>query len=279
MRCVTISALVVGSAVGAAGTAGAYPSSYGAQYVQIGASSSSSSDGNATAIRAYLGHEPMPQSFVDDAAGFFWVGVTLPDNTFIQVGTVTHSWGCTSSNYGYFAAFDYRGNWTEWGGNGVGGANTCGATISTYGQFTMFRGNPTTNNQGQTICYWQFRLPTGALTPITIGDPDCDTGTQLPAVYSELSAPDGEYVSTSDTMGPAGAYPALQTQHTVNGSYANTAHAHASYSVGPPVYNTFCPPTNVIGDNKSSYTTQADHAGFGTSLTGYGCTSNGGSLW
>ena len=259
--CLCLGVAVVGSAQS---RAIAVPGTYNGTVVQIGTASTDANDRNSVGVAAYLGHEPMPQTFVDQAAGYFWIGLTLPDSTFLQVGTVTHGDGCSASNYGYFV---------QWAQNGKYSPNwlvaPCGQTISTYGEFSITAGNPSPTTG---YCTWSFETPAG-LASHSLADADCNSGTHTPGVVIELSG--SAKVSTSDTLGPAGALPVTITQHSVGGPFQDTAHANALFNSAA-----FCPPPNVVGKDQG-FASDSDHAGMGspTSYFSYGCTSNGTHLW
>lgn len=147
-----------------------------------------------------------PQTYVDDAAGYFWIGERTEAGDFIQIGYGLNTVGCGGSSGFVFAAhFDAIGNLLAFKNLGCGSAGSSGSFHVYALARSWTNGDGTSDWQayldGEAIANWAFTI--SGLT----------SGNNEPEVHAELSRagliPAG-YPSTQDQMGPVRYSPAIQ---------------------------------------------------------------------
>jgi hypothetical protein len=175
-----------------------------ADYRQLGAHSSDTSDYNAVAVRTTMTAPATPVAVGDGATRFFWIGTYMSDGSFYQAGLETR-WvdGCTSLEY-FVYAFDASPQENTL----LSKAGPCGGITGTH-TFTLKRTGP----NGRGGYYWQTFLDnsTAALSGSTYSTPAASIGSHTPYVISETSAfTQAAVPDANDQLPGVKYYPALQ---------------------------------------------------------------------
>ncbi|HEU0132435.1 MAG TPA: hypothetical protein VFQ85_15735 [Mycobacteriales bacterium] len=171
-------------------------------------------DHNATGVRSTISPPNMPQTAVDGAASYTWVGSVLASGDFYQVGWAAN-WSVGNCGPGIRGVF-----WTYFNVSGVayGGCESGHFTAATH-RFTM-----------------QYNAATAEWVALVDGEyfggsrtysRSTSIGTNPPFALAETSLGGSALPSTSDEMGPSTFHAALQTR--IGGGWFDTRTA-AVYS-------------------------------------------------
>ena len=234
----------------ARGTAVTSSTSY---YAQVAAQSTDPTDHYANGFETYLGRFPVPQSEPNLTYVYFWVGSTLADGSFYQVGLATDVPGCPTQMQIFTFGFYPDGTTTSDFVN-------CGTTISTFAAFSSFEYRSLPNG----VYEWLSSGSNGLIPGSGFYPHAANIGNNVPAAVGELQsvAP----ITSSNQMGPEGFCPTLRTEFGSTWYPSRSAAARYWYTAS-------CPPQNVTYFANSNNWTS-----IGTGLGGT-CTPNGAALW
>jgi hypothetical protein len=197
----------------------------------------------------------------DRAPLAYWVGLTLRDGTFIQVGYATNFDGCTGNSWFFYVI---KGSTTVYNDDG-----DCGMTGSRT--FSLNQRTTTTSSNGTVEYGWNGAvsgLGVVGHTYYTTSDPD--SGTHSPGVISELVE------NGSGNLGdqiPGVKYDAaIQYSKAGTGPYTNVAHGTVNRSTDAACSRSATVKYQVFND------AVADELRAGTVYSSP-CYDNGHSLW
>jgi hypothetical protein len=221
---------------------------------QIGVSSTDVSDEFSTGGHVDIGRFPLPQSTVDGASVFFWVGLNLSDGTFIQAGTASRIPSCQTSQAWFAQAYDMYNNQI------MNASGSCGMAQDPWRTFKVQRDSSCVAG----ICGWRAYMNGSALSGTGIAVSATDSGTNRPGAIAEISTTTGTLSSTSDALGPIGF-------NNLGTLFSGTSYPTLSavwYMLGSTVP---CPPFNSHWNSGYFISTGK--------MSGYSCASAGGKAW
>ena len=221
---------------------------------QIGISSTDSTDERDQGGHVDIGRFTLPQSTIDGAAVYFWVGLNLSDGTFIQAGTASRMSSCQTQQAWFSQAYDMYDNQLT----NVSGS--CGMSQDPWRTFKVQR--DTSCLAG--YCGWRAYMNGSALAGSGIAVAATDSGTNRPGAVAETSTTTGNLSSTSDELGPIG----FNNLGSIFGTVSYPTLSAAWYKLGSTVP---CPPFNSHWNSGYFVSTGK--------LSGYSCVTAGGKAW
>jgi len=221
---------------------------------QIGISSTDLTDEHDQGGHVDIGRFTLPQTTVDGAAVYFWVGLNLSDGAFIQAGTASRLSNCQTQQAWFSQAYDmYLNQLTHVSGS-------CGMSQDAWRTFKVQR--DTSCLAG--YCGWRAYMNGSALAGSGIAVTATDSGTHRPGAVGETSTTTGNLSSSSDALGPIG----FNNLGSIFGTVSYPTLSAVWYKLGSAVP---CPPFDSHWNSGYFVSTGK--------LSGYSCVTAGGTAW
>lgn len=225
-----------------------------AEYLwQVGVVSTDTGDWYAHGVSSYLSQMSLPQSEPDGDSPGAYVGITIGDGEFYQVGYVTGPTQCSNATAYFYAAFDSVGNLI------LQRYAACQYTWSGRAPFVIWQAG---QDSGQPPT-WTWRMSANGFVFPDLHAYTGDTGAHFPVSVAELAGPNPTH--SNDQLGFVVGGDALRSERNTTWTRSNAADALYRYGAK-------CTPVNVAFPGY-------DIASYGTGLVPPPCSINGQQMW